>query len=85
MVEFWRYLSDMESSKTGHMIHTYLVGLMLWFLLTIILDVIIFRISMKGTIIDDRPRRKINTFLYCRLAVLILEFIWTLLGRILLI
>ncbi|KAL4241095.1 hypothetical protein ACF0H5_001873 [Mactra antiquata] len=56
------------------------MGLVLFFLLTIVVDCLIVRVSMRGTIINDSPRKSISTLLYARLVVFILELIWTVYG-----
>lgn len=78
-VEFLQYLHDFECSS-GHLVHSYLTGLMIIFALTILLDYLIVRISMRGTIMNDAPRKSINTFLYIRLLVLVTELFWTIYG-----
>ncbi|XP_052787526.1 diacylglycerol lipase-beta-like [Mya arenaria] len=80
--EFLRYLSDLSQGQTGHLVHMYLMGVIMFFTSTIVLDVFIVRISMRGTIVDDRPRRNIKVFLYVRLFTLAAEFLWTILGTL---
>ncbi|XP_053393215.1 diacylglycerol lipase-beta-like [Mercenaria mercenaria] len=79
LVEFVRYLHDFECSS-GHLVHTYLTGLMVFHALTVVVDYLIVRVSMRGTMIDDSPRKNIGTFLYTRLMVLVTEFFWTIYG-----
>jgi hypothetical protein len=81
IVEFVRYLHDFECS-TGHLVHSYLSGLMVFFALTVAVDYMIVRVSMRGTIVDDSPRKNITKFLYTRLVILVTEFFWTIYGNI---
>lgn len=79
IVEFIRYYHDFECSS-GHLVHTYIVGLLVSYTMTIAADVLIVWVSMKGTIINDGPRKSITKFIYARLLIIISEFIWTING-----
>jgi len=76
------YINDLDRGQTGHLVHVYLTGLVFFFIVTIVEDVFIVRISMRGTIVDDAPRRNITLFLYGRLAILAAEFMWTMYGEV---
>ena len=78
--EFSRFQEELECDK-NHLIRTYLTGLMALFVLVVVLNFVIVHYSMKGTIINDAPRKRVPQLLHIRCAIMMLEWIWDILGE----
>ena len=78
--EFSRFQEELECDK-NHLIRTYLTGLMVLFVLVVVLNFVIVHYSMKGTIINDAPRKRVPQLLHIRWAIMMLEWIWDILGE----
>ena len=66
--------------SNGHLLRIYYIGMLVLLSLHIITDIAILRLSMRGTIMDDRPRRRMPLFLYVKIPLFCPEFAWTTLG-----
>lgn len=80
-VEFSRFQEELECDK-NHLINTYLTGLMVLFSLVVILSSVMVHYSMRGTIINDAPRRRMPQILYVRFVVMVLEWLWDIIGAV---
>ena len=54
---------------------------MVLFVLCVVLNFIIVHYSMKGTIINDAPRKQVPQLLHVRGAIMMLEWIWDIIGK----
>ena len=79
VVELGRFHHELDC-ENDHLIRTYLLGLILFTLVTMVVDGVIVKVSMQGTILNATPRRNIPALLYTRIIVFTMEFLWTLMG-----
>ena len=66
--------------SNGHLLSIYYIGMLTLLTLHIVTDIAILRLSMRGTIMDDRPRRRMPLLLYVKIPLFLPEFAWTTLG-----
>ena len=79
-IEFSRFQVDHDCDG-NHLIRTYLTGLIVLFGMVVIQNAVIVHYSMKGTIVNDEPRRRVPQLLHVRGGIMMLEWIWDIIGR----
>lgn len=80
-VEFSRFQEEHDCDK-NHFIRTYLTGLIILFSLVVALNTVIVHYSRKGTIINDAPRKRVPQLLHVRGVIMVLEWIWDVIGAV---
>lgn len=81
IVFYARNGADLDETCQEHVfLHVYFVGLIVFLVVTIILEVIIVHISRKGTISDSGARRYLPIVLYIRVVVAVPEVAWNAYG-----
>ncbi|XP_029633250.1 diacylglycerol lipase-beta [Octopus sinensis] len=68
------------SCNDGHLLWTYYIGVITLLSISIVLTIGIISISMKGSITNTFPRRKLPYFLYLKVLLGMPELIWNVLG-----
>lgn len=71
---------SMASCEHGHLLQIFLVGMIVLVLFVIILNSAIFLISIRGTIMNNEPRRRMPAFVVARALMNIPEVGWNVLG-----
>ena len=79
-VEFSRFQEEFKCDG-NHLIRTYLRGLILLFTVVVVMNAIIVHYSMKGTIINYAPRKRVPQLLHVRGFIMVLEWIWDIIGK----
>ena len=78
-IEFNGIQVDHSCDKYHH-VRTYLTGLIVLFVVVVIQNAVIVHYSMKGTIVNDAPRRRVPELLHVRGGIMMLEWIWDIVG-----
>lgn len=64
--------------------YKYLIGFVLILLMALIIEFMASIVSLRGTVLDSRPRRFLRHLIYCRMVLVIVELFFMALGLILL-
>ncbi|KAL5018349.1 hypothetical protein ScPMuIL_004071 [Solemya velum] len=65
---------------SGPLLQAYYIGLLTLLSICIVFTAIVVHISMKGSMTNIHPRRKLTKLIYVRIALTIPEFAWNILG-----